>query len=225
MKKISSVIWGIVLIAAGALFALNALNITNIDIFFDGWWTLFIIVPCVVGLFTEREKTGNIIGIAVGVFLLLCCQDILSFSMLWKLLVPAIIVIVGLKMVFTGLFGNKANEIIAKIKQNGGETKVGCATFSGCELNYDGEVFEGAELTAVFGGVDCNLKNAIIEKDCAIQVSAIFGGIDILVPDNVNVKVSSNCIFGGISNKTALHKEAPTIYVSGTCMFGGVEIK
>ena len=225
MKKVSSILWGIVLIAAGVVLALNVFNIMDINIFFDGWWTLFIIVPCAIGLFTEREKTGNIIGIAVGVFLLLCCQDILSFSMLWKLLVPAIIVIIGLKMVFAGLFGNKANEIIAKIKQNGGETKVGCATFSGCELNYDGEVFEGAELTAVFGGVDCNLKNAIIEKDCAIQVSAIFGGIDILVPDNVNVKVSSNCIFGGISNKTALHKEAPTIYVSGTCMFGGVEIK
>ena len=54
MKNISSVIWGIVLIVAGALFGLNALNITNIDIFFDGWWTLFIIVPCAVGLFTER---------------------------------------------------------------------------------------------------------------------------------------------------------------------------
>ena len=225
MKNISSVIWGIVLIVAGALFGLNALNITNIDIFFDGWWTLFIIVPCAVGLFTEREKTGNIIGIAIGVFLLLCCQDILSFSMLWKLLVPAIIVIVGLKMVFTGLFGNKANEIIAKIKQDGGETKVGCATFSECKLNYDGEVFEGAELTAPFGGVKCDLRNAIIEKDCAIQVSAIFGGIDILVPDNINVKVSSNCIFGGISNKTSVHKDVPTIYISGTCMFGGVEIK
>ena len=163
MKKISSVIWGIVLIAAGALFALNALNITDINIFFDGWWTLFIIVPCAVGLFTEREKTGNIIGLAIGVFLLLCCQDILSFGMLWKLLVPAIIVIVGLKMVFTGFFGNKANEIIAKIKQDGGETKVGCATFSGCDLNFDGEVFEGAELTATFGGVKCDLRNAIIK--------------------------------------------------------------
>jgi len=225
MKKISSVIWGIVLIAAGALFSLNALNITNIDIFFDGWWTLFIIVPCTVGLFTEREKTGNIIGIAIGVFLLLCCQDILSFSMLWKLLVPVIIVIVGLKMVFTGLFGNKANEIIAKIKQDGGETKVGCATFSGCNLNYDGEVFEGAELTAIFGGVKCDLRNAIMEKDSAIQVSAIFGGIDIFVPENINVKVSSNCIFGGISNKTSVHKDAPTVYISGICMFGGVEIK
>ena len=225
MKKKNSILWGIILIAAGTVFALNALNVTNIDMFFDGWWTLFIIVPCAVGLFTEREKTGNIIGLAIGVFLLLCCRDILSFSLLWKLLVPAIIIIVGVKMVFGGLFGNKANEIITQIKQAGGEAKIGCATFSGCDLNFDGEVFEGAELTATFGGVKCDLRNAIIEKDCAIQVSAIFGGIDILVPAGINVKVSSNCLFGGISNETDFCKDAPTIYVSGTCMFGGVEIK
>ena len=36
MKKVNNILWGIVLIAIGALFALNALNITNIDIFFDG---------------------------------------------------------------------------------------------------------------------------------------------------------------------------------------------
>jgi len=225
MKKASSVLWGIVLIAAGVVLALNVFNITNIDIFFDGWWTLFIIVPCGVGLFTEREKTGNIIGIVIGVFLLLCCQDILSFSMLWKLLVPAIIVIVGLKMVLTGLFGNKANEIMKQMKLEGKQPKTGFAAFSGCDMNYHGEVFEGAELTAVFGGVKCDLRNAIIEKDCAIQVSAIFGGIDIFVPENINVKVSSNSIFGGVSNKTAVHQNAPTIYISGTCMFGGVEIK
>lgn len=225
MKKFGSILVGIVLVAAGALFALNALNITDIDIFFDGWWTLFIIIPSVAGLFTERDKTGSIIGIAVGVFLLLCCQDVLSFSMLWKLLVPAVVIVIGLKLVFTGIFGNKANEMIAGIKENGGEPKTGCATFSGCNLNYDGEVFEGAELTATFGHVKCDLRNAVINADCAIQVSAIFGGIDILVPDTVNVKVSSNCIFGGISNKTAPRKDAPTLYVSGTCMFGGVEIK
>lgn len=225
MKKTSSVLWGIVLIAAGVVLALNVFNITDIDIFFDGWWTLFIIVPCAVGLFTEREKTGNIIGIVIGVILLLCCQDILSFSMLWKLLVPAIIVIVGLKMVLTGLFGNKANEIMKQLRLEGKEPKAGCAVFSGCDMNYDGQVFESAELTAVFGGVECDLRNAIIEKDCAVQVSAIFGGIDILVPNNINVKVSSNSIFGGVSNKTTVHQNAPTIYVSGICMFGGVDIK
>lgn len=225
MKKTSSILWGIVLVAAGVVFALNALGTTEIDVFFDGWWTLFIIVPCAVGLFTEREKTGNLIGIAIGVFLLLCCWDILSFSMLWKLLVPAVIVVIGLKMVLTGLFGNKANEILVEMKAAGKAPKTACSVFSGCDLSYDGEVFEGAELTAVFGGIECDLRNAIIEKDCAIEVSAIFGGVDILVPSGVNVKVRSNSIFGGISNKTLVHKDAPTIYVSGTCMFGGAEIK
>lgn len=225
MKKFSGIIWGLVLIAAGVIFALNAMNITDVDVFFDGWWTLFIIVPCGVGLFTEREKTGNIIGIAIGVFLLLCCQGILNFSVLWKLLVPAIIIIIGLKMVFGGLFGNKANEIITKLKEDGNDPKIGCATFSGCNLNYDGEVFEGAELSATFGGVKCDLRNAIIDKDCAISATAIFGGIDILVPDSINVKVSSNSIFGGVSNKTSVIKDAPTVYVSGLCMFGGIEIK
>ena len=129
MKKVSSFLWGLVLVAAGVIFALNAFNITDIDVFFDGWWTLFIIIPCAIGLFTEREKIGNIIGIVVGVFLLLCCQDILNFSMLWKLLIPAIIVVIGLKMVLTGLFGNKANEIMKKLKSEGKEPKAGCTTF------------------------------------------------------------------------------------------------
>ena len=225
MKKTSNLIWGIVLIIAGGVFALNALGVTNIDLFFDGWWTLFIIVPCAVGLFTEREKTGNLIGIAVGICLLLGCQDVVSFSMLWKLAVPAIIVIIGLKMVFSGITGNKANEIITRIKQNGGQTKTGNAAFSGCDINYDGEIFEGAELNAVFGGIKCDLRKAVINKDSAITVCAVFGGIDILVPDNVNVKVNSTSIFGGVSNKTSACKDAPTIYVSGTCMFGGVDIK
>ena len=73
MKKLNGIVWGIVLVAAGVLLGLNAFGITDIDIFFDGWWTLFIIVPCAVGLVTDRNKFGSLIGICVGVFLLLCC--------------------------------------------------------------------------------------------------------------------------------------------------------
>lgn len=224
MKK-SGILWGLVFIAAGVIFALNALNITDIDLFFDGWWTLFIIVPCGVNLFTEREKFGNLLGVAVGVLLLLGCQDIIDFSLLWKLLIPAVIVVIGLKMVFGSLFSGKSDELLEQSKADGKEPKVGCATFSGCDLNYDGEVFNGSELTATFGGVKCDLRNAIIEKDCAIRVSATFGGITVLVPDHINVKVNVNSMFGGTSNKTPARKDVPTVYVSGTCMFGGVEIK
>jgi predicted membrane protein len=227
MKKISKILWGIALIVVGGIFALNAFGITDIELFFDGWWTLFIIVPCFVGIFSEREKTGNIIGLIIGVFLLLCCQNVLGFDMLWKLAVPAIIVIIGIKLIFGAVFGDKATKIIEASRQNGDNIKISCATFSGQNLNFDGEQFNGAELTAVFGGVKCDLRNAVIEKDCAITATSIFGGIDIFVPDYVNVKVNSNSIFGGVSDKNhrSTVQGAVTIYINATCVFGGVEIK
>lgn len=227
MKKLSKILWGIALVAIGGIFALNAFGVTDIEVFFDGWWTLFIIVPCLIGIFSEREKTGNIIGLLIGVFLLLCCQNVLGFDMLWKLAVPAIIVIIGLKLIFGAVFGDKAIKLLESSKQNGDNIKTGCATFSGQDMNFDGEVFDGAELNAVFGSVKCDLRRAIIEKDCAVTASAIFGGIDILVPDYVNVKVNSNSIFGGVSDKyyRPTVQGAVTLYINATCMFGGVEIK
>lgn len=227
MKKISKILWGIALIAIGGIFALNAFGITDIKVFFDGWWTLFIIVPCFVGIFSDREKTGNIIGLFVGVFLLLCCQNVIGFDMLWKLAFPAIIVIIGLKLILGVVLGDKATKIIETSHQDGKDIKVGCATFSGQDINFDGELFTGAELSAIFGGVKCDLRNAVIEKDCAISATCIFGGIDILVPNNVNIKINSNSIFGGVSNKNH-HQNIPdaaTIYINATCMFGGVDIK
>lgn len=227
MKKISKILWGAALIIIGGIFALNAFGITDIEVFFDGWWTLFIIVPCLVGIFSEREKTGNIIGLLIGVFLLLCCQNVLSFGMFWKLVIPAVIVIIGLKLILSAVLGDKATKLIALSRQKGDNVKIGCATFSGQDLNFDGEVFEGAELNAVFGGVKCDIRNAIIEKDCAITASAIFGGIDIFVPDNVNVKISSNSIFGGVSEQKhrPYVENAATLYINATCIFGGAEIK
>ncbi len=227
MKRATKILWGVVLIAAGVIFALNALNITDIDVFFDGWWTLFIIVPCAIGLFTEREKTGNIIGLLIGICLLLACQDILDFGMLWKLIVPAIIIVVGVRLIFGGILGNKSNEVLQKLKANGAELKSGCAVFSGKNMNFDGEVFTGAELTAIFGGVECDLRNAIIETDCVINATAIFGGVDIYLPPYVNVKTNSMSLFGGMSNKIPPYSpnNRVTVYVNGTCMFGGVEIK
>lgn len=227
MKKISNILWGIVLVFAGVIFALNAFGITDIEIFFDGWWTLFIIVPCLIGIFSEREKTGNIIGLIIGVFLLLCCQDMLGFDIFWKLAVPAIIVIIGLKLIFGAIFGDKATKILEESRKNGDNIRIGCAAFSGQNLNYDGESFNGAELTAVFGGVKCDLRNAVIEKDCAITATGIFGGVDIILPDDVNVKINSNSIFGGVSDKNhrAAVPGAVTVYINATCMFGGVEIK
>lgn len=80
MKKIENTVIGLILIIIGVIIGLNAFHITNIDLFFDGWWTLFIIVPCFFGLFKDQDKTGNIIGLIVGIYLLLYCQVIALLS-------------------------------------------------------------------------------------------------------------------------------------------------
>lgn len=225
MKR-NNVIWGIVLVAIGVIFGTNALGITDISIFFDGWWTLFIIVPCTVGLFTSHDKMGSVIGILIGVALLLACQDVFDFEIMRKLAVPVIVILIGLAMIFKRR-DNQATLILEEAKKNGAPLKQCCATFSGQDVDYTDEVFDGAEFNAIFGGIKCDLRNAVIEKDAVINACCIFGGIDILVPDNVNVKVSSSSIFGGISDKN--HKNsaenAVTLYINGTCMFGGIDIK
>lgn len=227
MKKINNILWGILLIAIGVIISLRILGFIDVNLFFDGWWTLFIILPCGVGLVTEREKTGNLIGLCVGIFLLLCCQDVLDFSLTWKLLVPVIIILIGAKLVLKGIFGNKSAQAMQQIQANGGQMKYGNATFSGADMNFAGEEFSGAELNAIFGGVKCDLRDAIIQTDCVINATAVFGGIDIFVPDGVNVKVSSTSIFGGVGDKKkANSKDNPhTLYINATCLFGGLELK
>ena len=100
MKKFRNILWGLVLILIGLVFGGNALGITDINIFFAGWWTLFIIVPCFIGLFKENEKTGNIIGLLIGIALLLACQDIIDFDIIAKLWFPAILICIGISIIF-----------------------------------------------------------------------------------------------------------------------------
>lgn len=225
MNKMSNLLWGLVFIIVGVIFGLNALNITHINIFFDGWWTLFIIVPCFIGLFKDKEKTSNLIGLIIGFGLLLGCLDIVKFTFIWKLMIPAILVMIGLSFIFKGALNNKIKKEITNLNKT--ETKEYCSCFSGQTVDFDKEEFKGCTLSAIFGSVKCDLRNSIIKEDVVVNATSIFGGIDILVAEDVNVKINSTSIFGGISDerKSKTKDAKHTIYVNGTAMFGGVEIK
>lgn len=228
MKKASRWLWGGILIALGVILGINALGIAKIDIFFPGWWTLIIIVPCVIGLFDDdMEKGGDIIGIIIGVSLLLGCQGVIRFDLLWKLLLPFILICIGISIVFGDVLKRKVVKEAKKLHSKGDEKEY-WATFSGQNISFAKEKFEGCKLEAVFGGIKCDLREAKIEEDVSVRASAIFGGVTIYVPDNVNVKIASTSIFGGTSGKD-LTKESDekrkTIYIESTCVFGGVEIK
>lgn len=227
MKSFGNVLWGIVFIVVGLIIGGNALGIININIFFDGWWTLFIIIPCFIGLFKENEKTGNFIGLLIGVALLLACQNIIDFHLIWKLAFPTILVIIGVSLIFKDTIGGKVNSEIRKLNEKRNGENGYCATFAGQNVNFDGQNFTGADLTAVFGGIKCDLRNAIIDSDVVINASSTFGGIEIYVPSNVKIKIKSTPLFGGVSNKanTKTDENSHTIYINGTAVFGGVAIK
>ena len=230
MKQAKSILAGLLIITLGIIVGGNALGLFSIDIFFKGWWTLFIIIPCFFELLTEKNKVGSLIGIVIGVLLLLGAQGVFSWEISGKLILAFIIIAVGLSILFRGTFGSHNNKEVLKAVEankdnNGMDNQV--AVFSGNERVYKKEEFTGANLTAIFGGVDLDLLDAKFTKDTVIKVFCLFGGINIKVPKDVKVKTNSSFIFGGISDdrKEVSDESKYTIYVDTSGGFGGVSIE
>ena len=227
MEKLNRILWGLVFIVLGIVIALNALDIINFNIFFNGWWTFIIIIPCFIGLFdgTKEGKLANIIGILVGVVLLLVAQGLLRFDIVFKLFIPAVLVIIGLYLLFGNVFRSKVTDKLRELKKESGNGEAICATFSEQFVTKNDEKFENATVDAVFGSVVLDLSKAKIKDEAVITASAIFGGIDIIVPKDVEVKIKSTPIFGGVSNTTKTKDAKKVIYIDALALFGSVEVK
>ena len=227
MEKLNRILWGLVFIVLGIVIALNTLDIINFNIFFNGWWTFIIIIPCFIGLFdgTKEGKLGNIIGILVGVVLLLVAQGLLRFDIVFKLFIPAVLVIIGLYLLFGNVFRSKVTDKLRELKKESGNGEAICATFSEQFVTKNDEKFENATVDAVFGSVVLDLSKAKIKDETVITASAIFGGIDIIVPKDVEVKIKSTPIFGGVSNTTKTKDAKKVIYIDALALFGSVEVK
>ena len=227
MRKIGNTLWGIVLVVIGVILTLNALDITNINIFFNGWWTLLIIIPSAIELIARENKFWSAVWLIIGVLLLLACRDILDFDLLWKLTIPVLLILVGINLIFKDKIDRKMEKKRKELKEKGQQIEEYCATFGEIKADFNNQEFNGANVTAVFGSVDLDLRKAVINEDKFVKTSAIFGGIEILAPENVNIKVKSVPIFGATSNNTGrkFDEKLPTIYVDSFCMFGGVDIK
>jgi predicted membrane protein len=192
MRNLHKFVWGLAFIAVGVIFALNALEITNIDVFFDGWWTLFIIIPSFVGIFKSGDRSGSLFMLALGVTLLLAAQNVIAYGMIWKLFLPIALIFIGIKIIFGNLSFRK--------KKSKNE-KTTSAIFSDEKSKWDGEVLEDSEFNCVFGDLKIALEKAVIEKDVTLKINAVFGDVRVKLPSDVNVRVNSSVLFGDVVNK------------------------
>lgn len=230
MKKVAPIVWGLVILALGVIFGGNAIGLFNIDVFFDGWWTLFIIVPSFISMITEGRILSNLVMIAGGVLLLLAAQGIFTYEVAWKAIGAVVLIAVGLYILYRAIFRNNGSkEVEKKIKELNTDEKSmdsQMAVFAGNDRVYNKEVFNGSNLTAVFGGVKLDLRKAEFKKDTVIKAFAMFGGIEIYAPKDIDVKVRSGFFFGGFEDERAdAAKGKYTIYIDAAGGFGGVSIK
>jgi len=223
-KKVSSILFGLLIIAAGVIYAGNVLFNWDIEIFFNGWWTLFIIIPCLYSMMKHGFHVVNITGFIIGVLLLLerVLPKVIPGGTVGKLIVPIILVGIGVSL----LFGAKKHRPMAA-SMSGNNNNEYTAVFGGQEIKLTHEPISSLKLNAIFGGLEIDLSDVIIEQDIVIEANAIFGGIDIIVPDYVKVKLSSVPIFGGVDCKIPQtgNPDAPTVILNGTAMFGGIDVK
>ena len=229
MKQIRAIVWGITIITLGVIFGGTALGLFDINVFFNGWWTLFIIIPSAINLILEKQKLTSLAFLATGVLLLLAAQDVISYGAAGKAILATFLIIIGLSIIIKTLISGKNDkEVEKKVKEMGDSDKMDTqvAIFSGSDKTYNNETFNGANLTAVFGGVELDLRKAKFTKDTVIKAYCAFGGIDIKVPENIRVKINSGFMFGGAidERKGDTTKSKYTIYIDVNGGFGGVSI-
>ncbi len=199
---------GILLILIGLIYLGSNLGLFNINIFFDGWWALFIIVPSINCLF-KKEYINFLLGTLIGVLLILAANDIINWSLVGQIFLPALLIIIGFNLIFTKKFSLTFGKGFTAIFSSVEEKVTECKDIS---------------TTAIFGGVDLDLRKLDLTKNITINCFTIFGGIDILLPDSVNVVVKGMPIFGGVENMYN-GKGKHTITIEYGCIFAGISIK
>ena len=215
---------GLTIATLGLLFLLDSAGALNADRAIDRWWPVILIAA---GVFTLIEHSGSTFRGAlltgIGAVALLFTTDVLGESD-WSYVWPAILILAGVVIV--------ARWAGRSVPAGAREQDVVRATgvFGGPNVACTSRQFRGGWLTAIFGGVTLDLREAQLVPDGAsINATVAFGGIDILVPKGWRISTRSTPIFGGFDDKTEhagpLPDDAPTLSIDAVIIFGGVAVK
>lgn len=219
----------IALLCVAAAVALVAKHFFNVDInfFFDGWWTLFIIIPSFFGLFRSGSRIPSVGGLIFGGALLAYKQGLFPAELsFWKAVlfsfIVSILVTIALSIIKSIFFHGQKSEKGCTVR--GGRSAE--SVFSNRTIDYSGIEFTGAEFSGVFGEITIDLRNAVIPHDCTIKAEAVFGTVIIYTSSNARFVAGGDQVFGSVENHSASSGEKlPVVTVEATSVFGKVDIR
>ena len=99
-KKNASIVWGIAIIAAAVILVLK--NVVNVPFPEINWWALFIVLPFAYSMIRSKFSFFELGGMIVGLVLMFSKQirSLLHITTVWYVLAPALLVCLGLSLIF-----------------------------------------------------------------------------------------------------------------------------
>jgi predicted membrane protein len=221
----AQVVFGLMIVVLGVLFTLDNLDLIRAADYLRYWPAGLVAVGLLKLYHALRDGhgwIGGLIFIGVGAWMLL--NGILYFTFSTRELLPLVLVGFGGYLVWRG-FGGQRRERVS----DGQSSFSALAIMGGVARRSSSQTFAGADLTAVMGGCEIDLRQASIAPgtEAVIDVFAFWGGIDIKVPDDWTVVMRAMPLMGGVEDKTRAPQGSTVkrLVVRGIVVMGGVSIK
>ncbi len=222
MNNPGRLLLGIGLLVVGLLFLLELADVLDAGAVIGTWWPVIIIAFGLAALVGPTRSTiGGIIITSVGVVLLVASLDLLPVSA-GELFLPLILIAIGLGILLLRSGFRATGDASARVNV--------FAMFGGQSVVARGREFASGSLTAMFGGVELDLRSTQLAADGAqVEVFAAFGSASVIVPRGWRVTISGMPLFGAFEDKIDRSVEpdsgAPHLMVTGVVAFGSVEVK
>jgi hypothetical protein len=135
---------------------------------------------------------------------------------------PLLIVLFGLS-VLVGQYRARSHA-----RETSDDHPTAMALFGGSEGRSTSKQLHGADLTAIFGGVEFDLRDAeIADPPAQVSATAIFGGVEVHAPPEWTVRIDVLPLFGGASDdrpRSEDQHEDVDLVVTGMALFGGISV-
>jgi predicted membrane protein len=225
-------IWGAVICLIGVAILLDHMGFIAVEHLYR-FWPLILVFAGLVNLSCREGRLWGGILLAAGVILQLDELGIAHIR-IWDLW-PLAIIGVGAMIIWSSFEARRRTNPSDPASPTVGDsdsTLNMVAVFGGSERRVGSQAFRGGKAMAVFGGIELDLRDALIEGDEAVlELNCIFGGVEIHVPRTWNIDGRCIPVFGGYSDETrqavvtdpATQKQK-TLVITGNVLFGGVEI-
>lgn len=216
--QITRSIIGIAIIALGAGFALDNLNIIEFGQIVGTWWPLAVIAAGILVFMNDTKSyLWSLLIVGVGIAFQLRELGVTDINP-WQFFWPFVIIAVG----FSVLLRRGPRHNVSKSDRDDMTAILG-----GTEQKNRSENFKGSKVTAIMGGAKLDLRKATIKKEATIDVFSFWGGVELIVPRDITVRNQTSAILGGVEDKTEQEagKNAPVLYITGDVVMAGVEIK